>query len=881
MEGQHENTVMDRDSVHDQTSTGPDVAVASAGSIDPVQAQRVRLFYEQIPFAVLGNLASGGAYIALLWPGVSHLHLSVWYGAFVFSLLVRAAIWLDFRWNNRPADVRALRLSCTMGTVSGVFWGVGTLLTIHTPDPIYPIIANMIVAGALGASMATLGVYAHCFARFMLLAMGPITVWFLFSGERMFVLTATLSIIYMSTAFITSRRYSRTLWRSVELAIEKDHLARQVQERNQAITEFFARMSHEIRTPLNGILGMAHILQRNARDATERRFLGSIASSGKALLAVINEILDYSRMGAGKLTLVHDDFSLVDLVEDATRIFTASAEEKRIKLVVGIDADVPVALRGDAQRLRRVLVNLIGNAIKFTDTGSVVLRISRRSDVSPYVRLQFDVRDTGPGIPADVQSELFDPYVQANFTGRGGPVGSGLGLSIAKQLVELMEGELGLESTVGKGSRFWFTARLAQAAELQPTADVAPDLGSYRVLLVEADANARATLGRQLQQWGLAVTHSAGHVADEEPRNSVRGYSLLIAGNRDAYPAGASARSGSEGAGVDDATPNLAVWALSGGAVEPGAEPLWVETPLTPAKLRAGVERALGLREPAEETAPGEPPRFEGVHVLVAEDDTINQTVISEMLAQIGCSPEICSDGQEAVVAAESRDFDLILLDCEMPRMDGFEAAQTIRRVEGELGRTPVPIIAVTGYSPDTIEERMGDCGMDHCITKPIDIDDLRAVIGQWAQGRSGVAPDSSHSGASVVEADDVTRADDNAPLDEQRIDQMRTLLGPGFAELVAVFATQTGDLIDAMGMALAEGDRGRLRKLIHTWEGACRSIGARRMWRLAARLRARLNEEPDEGADEALLALLREERALFLSRANDDGVASNKGQDG
>ncbi|MGB0712718.1 MAG: ATP-binding protein [Gammaproteobacteria bacterium] len=865
---------MDRNPDKDESrAEPPQVGRPTADLADPVQAQRVRLFYEQIPFAVLGNLASGGAYIALLWPGVSHLHLSIWYGAFVFSLLVRAAIWVDFRVNKRPADARALRRSCIMGTVSGLFWGVGTLLTIHTPDPIYPIIANMIVAGALGASMATLGVYAHCFTRFMLLAMGPITVWFLFSGERMFVLTATLSVIYMSTAYITSRRYSSTLWQSVQLAIEKDHLARQVQERNQAITEFFARMSHEIRTPLNGILGMAQILQRNAADATERRFLGSISASGKALLAVINEILDYSRMGAGKLTLVHDDFSLVDLTEDATRIFTASVEEKRIKLVVSIDEDVPVDLRGDAQRLRRVLVNLIGNAIKFTEAGSVVLRITRKSDVGPYVRLHFDVRDTGPGIPEEIQSELFDPYVQANFTGRGGPAGSGLGLSIAKQLVQLMEGEVGLESRVGKGSRFWFTARLAQAAEAPATREPVADLASYRVLLVEADANARATLGRQLQQWGLAVTHAARRMAGSEARDSVRGYSLLISGDQHGFPEGLAGEAAcTDGVGDsvgDGATPNLAIWALAGGDLDMRAEPQCVEAPLTPAKLRAGVERALGLRAPLEEQGPEEGLSFEGVHVLVAEDDGINQTVIAEMLAQMGCSCEICADGLEAVAAAEKTDFDLMLLDCEMPRMDGFEAAETIRRVEGELGRAPVPIIAATGYAPDTIQERMLACGMDHCITKPIDIDDLREMIGRWARARPTEVGADRETQSLKSKAPDAVPSAELDPVDARRLTQLRELLGAGYVDLVGVFADQTDDLIDAIAQALAAGDRGLLRKHIHTWDGACRSIGARRMWGLVDALRGRVEEEPDAESNAALVALLREERTLFLSRAS------------
>jgi PAS domain S-box-containing protein len=515
---------------------------------------------------------------------------------------------------------------------------------------------------------------------------------------------------------------------------------------SRAKSEFLANMSHEIRTPMNGVLGMIELALGAEGPSELAEYLTMAHSSAEALLTVINDILDFSKIEAGRLELDAVDFNLNELVEETLKAFAVRAAEKGVELVCEVRPEVSALVRGDPLRLRQVLTNLVGNALKFTEKGEVVLKVALEGRSGDPSRLHFSVSDTGIGILPEKQQSVFEAFeqVDASTTRKFG--GTGLGLTISSRLVKLMGGEIWVQSEPGKGSTFHFTAGLAPAS--QSLSPVPADMGALQgtlVLVVDDNATSRRVLKETLSRWGMQVTAAAGGSegleAAERAHAAGRMFRLLVTDSQ---------MPGMDGFAVVEqvrrrfgADRPVALILTSGGQKGDAARSrqagaaAHLTKPLRQDELRRAILQALGgqadLPIAAEaETTTGKPEAdgesSEGLTVLLAEDNPVNQRLAQRLLEKHGHMVEIARNGREALALLEAQHFDLVLMDVQMPEMDGFEATEAVRKKEIRTGGH-MPIIAMTAHAMKGDEERCLEAGMDGYVPKPVTAEQLFGAI--------------------------------------------------------------------------------------------------------------------------------------------------------
>lgn len=531
----------------------------------------------------------------------------------------------------------------------------------------------------------------------------------------------------------------------------------------QTKADFLATMSHEIRTPMNGVIGMVELLQATELTSKQRRFADTIRRSGEALLGLINDILDFSKIEAGKLKLQHTVFDLRQLIEDVNAMFAEPAARKKIELNCLMPIAEHAAYRGDPQRVRQVLVNLIGNAIKFTENGAVDVdaRMLSASEDGKDVVVRFEIRDTGIGIRPENQSHIFDSFQQADGSTTRQFGGTGLGLAICSQLVQLMGGEIGVESEYGRGSTFWFTLKLSKmpSESIAGHARGAAFLSNRRALVADPSDTGRQLVKEQLELWGLEVATCSTRVAAWESlvrsAQADAAFDVVLVDKPLADEGDIGLIQQIRG---EQALPQPRIILMgpfhnleeTGNWLAVGVD-AYLNKPVRQVELYDAIRLAFDLAAETlsrtRDLPAGEAPvALASAHILVAEDNPVNQTLVTTMLDSFGCSYLLVDNGAEAYSAiaeapldARQRPYDMILMDCQMPVKDGFLATREIREWETLFSdRDAIPIVALTANAMEGDRERCLAAGMSDYLAKPFTQSDLRGILVKWLPMRGG-----------------------------------------------------------------------------------------------------------------------------------------------
>lgn len=690
-------------------------------------------------------------------------------------------------------------------------------------------------------------------------------------GALLVALAAAAIVLLMGLRLRTRNRALASLQRERSvLASERDQLRRTTERQGQleqqllqakqaaeaavlAKGEFLATMSHEIRTPLNGILPMLELIARGPLGEDQRQMLATASASSQQLLRIVDDILDYSRLEAQALELEITSFNLRELLDGVVQLMQRAADSKGLVLGLQLDPSVRLPVRGDPVRLRQVLSNLLANAIKFTARGQVQLRVQRLGEGAAQHQLRFEITDTGIGIDQALQARLFQSFSQADASTTRIYGGTGLGLAICKRIIDLMQGRIGVQSTPGQGATFWFEIPLLKVPGDLPAMARAP----AALLLFSADASLQARVERVAAHHGLQVQplpqlDTLVERLRAVPRPGQQAPAWLLVDARARRNGEVTLQRALAERGEDDA---LRVLWLQDEALPQHPRQHQLPAHFDDAALHALLAVPVAHARPAALLANAEdgqpaaalPPLH--LRVLLVEDNTVNRMVAEQLLRVFQCEVRNASDGEQALLTLREGGVDVVLMDCQMPVLDGYAATRQWRAEEAESGRPRLPIIAMTANAMAGDRERCLQAGMDDYLSKPIARATLHALLKRWGQRSSDVAASSLLDGnapaagrAPPAEHGSALQntKDHAAPqpvLDRGVLDELHAVIGDAALQIVAVFLEDAPAMVRQLQQAAQNGDEPRLQALAHTLKSSSANVGVLSLSAVAQRI--------------------------------------------